>query len=73
MSDDDFEIRPGRIRDRSSGQGKARTSFRLEGCTDRALTADGLAELRHPVCDQGLTAAGLLRADARGGTQLPTP
>ncbi|MEQ1515103.1 MAG: type VI secretion protein, partial [Usitatibacteraceae bacterium] len=25
MSDDDLEIRPGRIRDRSSGQGKART------------------------------------------------
>ena len=25
MSDDDFEIRPGRIRDRSAGQSKART------------------------------------------------
>ena len=37
MSDDDFEIRPGRIRDRSSGQGKARTlKAQLRALSNRA-------------------------------------
>ena len=37
MSDDDFEIRPGRIRDRSRGQGKARTlKAQLRALSNRA-------------------------------------